>query len=31
MYDLSGTEVDPIGYDGQLTTDCFGFLVQALP
>jgi hypothetical protein len=31
MYDLTGTEIDPIGYDGQPTTDCFGFLVQSLP
>jgi hypothetical protein len=31
MYDLSGTQPDPIGYNGLETTDCIAFLVHGLP
>jgi hypothetical protein len=30
-YDSKGTDPDPIGYDGQPTTDCIAFLIHGLP
>jgi hypothetical protein len=30
-YDLKGTDPDPIGYNGQPTTDCIAFLIHGLP
>jgi hypothetical protein len=30
-YDNLGTDVDPVGFDGELTRDCIGFLIQGMP
>jgi hypothetical protein len=30
-YDNLGTDVDPVGFAGELTRDCIGFLIQGMP